>query len=80
MCIIIMYLIYHVPRRHMIYRLYHLLSLRRAWVNHGLNVWGIGLSAYRFKGEKTVTHAPRTLQREVVTQDLELSFESRGVV
>jgi uncharacterized membrane protein len=26
MCIIIVYLIYHVPRRHMIYRLYHLLS------------------------------------------------------
>ena len=25
-CIIIMYLIYHVPRRHMIYRLYHLFS------------------------------------------------------
>jgi hypothetical protein len=24
LCIIIMYLIYHVPRRHMIYRLYHL--------------------------------------------------------
>jgi hypothetical protein len=26
MCIIIVYLIYHVPRRHMIYRLYHRFS------------------------------------------------------
>jgi len=28
MCIIVLYLIYHVPRRHMIYRLYHLNFLR----------------------------------------------------